>query len=79
MTVKRYKVTDYGYEGLGIDPDVGDCPYGVDWDGVEIVLASDYDAMDSAATALGTHVQFLECRIRELEAALKESLKDAPD
>lgn len=36
------------------------------------VPAFDYDAMDSAATALGAHVQFLEARVKTLEAALTE-------
>jgi len=34
------------------------------------VAAADYDAMDSAATALGIHVQHCESRIAALEAAL---------
>lgn len=40
------------------------------------VRASDYDAMDSAATALGTHVQFLEARVNEAVALLKEIQSD---
>jgi len=34
------------------------------------VAAADYDAMDSAATALGIHVQHCESRIAALKAAL---------
>ena len=45
------------------------------------VAAADYDAMDSAATALGIHVQHCESRIAALEAALRGIIEawHAPD
>ena len=64
--VKRYKIRE-----LSAPSDLAtlDAVYR----NAECVLAFDYDAMDAAATALGTHVQFLEARIRTLEAELAEA------
>lgn len=53
--VKRWKVTEPGTTP-GREPPV------------EVVLASDYDAMDSAATALGNHVQYLEAENAKMRA-----------
>lgn len=68
--VKRYTMPEPS-DGRGRAPQPEGAPFLDVMLYCEYVLATDYDAMDNAATALGIHVQYCEARIASLAAALQ--------